>query len=371
MSWIRIGSTTTATLGNRLAITGSSTFDYGSTLVGVGYNETGNGPITWAQSELGSPWEIVADVAVQGVDSNTVLSQINSLSANVQDGIIIHLGGNDLVSGTINSTSALAILDSALSACWSKNASYAIVVVPHARRLADGGSSAIAVEIKNYLSGANYRATLDSRIYVVDHFTCMMDSSLTESGILSSFSDGVHSNNIGARVMAQRVWKPIFDGKIIPRTYSSAISLDPSFENPASWTVTNGGLMFSKGTGSGGQFFGTVTDNYMTQVINKASLSSASDYVLVLDGYSDVSTNFLGIYLRDNTSTWQVSVNRTNGGSITVGAGSIGGTKHRFISRKFKIPQSVINAATNFVFGVYLSTNTGRASISKAGLFLA
>jgi hypothetical protein len=326
-------------LGNRLAVVGSSTFGYGKTLTGVGINETGNGPLTWAQQLMGSPWDIRQDLSTAGYTSDQILTSMDSLTASAHDGIVIQLGGNDLVEGALTGAQTLVKLDSALTKAWALGASYVAVVIPHNDSVADGGTAGIAAEIEAYRTGAQVRSLADSRIYVIDHYSAVADwSTASRSPMPGSIGTSSHLNNIGARQVAQKAWVPVFDGKITPRSVGSAVTVDPEFDTPTSWTVVGTGTVSARSEGMGGQARAGAVDLFVTQSLAKTAVDASKYYVLALDAYVDSSSNLLGIYFRNTGASWQTSVDRINGGSITTSTGNIGGTQKRIISRRFQIP---------------------------------
>ena len=341
-----------AILGNRLSVCGSSTFDVSGAAVGEGVGEPITSPITWAQLKMGSPFELIALSATSGVDSVAVASQVAALTPDAQDGIMIQLGGNDLCAGTKTAAEITIILESCLSTAWAKGASYAAVIVPHARALGNGGTAEITAQIELYRDAVMSLAALDPRIYVIDQYSALGERQLTTKNPNYGLTDGgIHLNSIGAK-LASAPWVKAFSGLVRPRSYGDRVSVDPYCQNTGSWAANNAAVYVIPAN-NGIQVRANGSACRFGQTVACSLLSAALKYVVVAELDILATTKIAGVLCRNGSNTWCASMGRFPQTSNYLAASSNPGDTLRFISRPFSIPASVL-AEPTVTFGISL-----------------
>lgn len=360
-----VGGSSIANAPSRFVIFGSSTMAYGNNGdVGAGSNESYGSPWIHLIAVLGRGINCIKNYAVAGATTPTIAAAISNMPANTADWAVVHFGGNDLTVGNLTSTQVLAYFDAAATDLRSKGIKYIVAVIPHAKLTADGNTLAIYNEIKAYRAGLQSRAAVDTYMRIVDHAEAIRDTASATGDSLASMMSGIHMNGLG-HVTASGAWIRAL-GKDFPLAWDSrpaslgAVVSDciaeaaPTLSGATCFSLDNGDLRMVSTAGNAFRYIS----------ISKATISSTKTYRMVISFRSIVAPQALGLYMRDNASANIWSVGRYVQGSATV----IEGSRLSIVGRSFSIPQSVIDGAANFVFGIALQGVGATVEIESAAL---
>ena len=361
-----VGGSSIANAPSRFVIFGSSTMAYGNNGdVGAGSNESYGSPWMHLIGRLGRGINCIKNYAVAGATTPTIAAAISNLPANTADWAVVHFGGNDLTVGNLTAAQVLAYFDTAVTDLHSKGVKYIVAVIPHAKLTADGNTLAIYNEIKAYRAGLQSRAAVDTYMRIVDHAEAIRDTASATGDSLASMMSSIHMSWLG-QVTASGAWVRALE-KDFPLVWDSRPSslgtVVSDCISEASPTLSAGVTCFTLDNGDL-WIISTWGNAYRYIPIHKASISATKTYRMVVSFRSIVAPQAMGLYMRDNASANIWSVGRYVQGSATV----IEGSRLSIVGRTFSIPQSVIDAAANFVFGIALQGVGATVEIESAAL---